>query len=83
MTLGDKSPYGNGPEIAGLIPARGTTIMPNHIKFCSCQGCRVGKRSARAKFATRRLLRGMRQNTKTNLRKGLEPINTVSAGYTS
>jgi hypothetical protein len=54
--------------------------MPNHIKFCSCIQCRAGKRSNRV--TTRRLLRGMRRGTKVRLRKGLEPISVVSAGYT-
>lgn len=40
-------------------------------------------RASRPKATTRRLLRSMRHDTKTNLRKGLDPINVVSAGYSS
>lgn len=56
--------------------------MSNVVKFCSCRGCRVGRRSPAGKDTVRRTLRTYRHNVKQALRQGKEPARIVSVGYT-
>lgn len=56
--------------------------MPNHLKFCSCQQCRRGKRSKNGSDTVRAVVRHTRRQVKQDLKQGKEPAKAVSAGYT-
>jgi len=56
--------------------------MSNHLKFCSCNGCRAGKRSKGAKKKIQNVVRSIRRNAKVDLKLGRDPVSKVSVPYT-
>lgn len=57
--------------------------MSNHMKFCSCRACRDGLHRGKGRnFMVRKTARKFRYKTKDALKKGKEPPNCISVGYT-
>ena len=56
--------------------------MSNHLKFCSCRGCRAGRRTKSGGSTVKAVIRASRRKTKQALKAGDEPVSKVSVPYT-
>lgn len=58
----------------------GATVKP--IKGCSCRKCRSGLHGRRGEWVARNVARRYRRMSKAALKRGVEPPQTISRGYT-
>jgi hypothetical protein len=71
-----------------VIPRPGHTVkggrngMANHMKVCSCRGCKCGLRTPSGSSEARRVVRAARHKAKQALRRGDTPEPVFSLGYT-
>jgi hypothetical protein len=56
--------------------------MANHIKFCSCRGCKAGRHTRGGKLTIQQAVRTNRHKTKAALKSGKDTVETFSVGYT-
>ena len=56
--------------------------MGNHMKGCSCRRCRIGMHTKYGGKLLQKLIRSVRRKAKEALRRGEEPVETTSRGYT-
>lgn len=56
--------------------------MPNHMKFCGCKRCKVGRHTARNKYMIQQVVRKLRRMAKLALRRGDHPDDKASVPYT-
>ncbi len=54
----------------------------NHLKFCGCRMCRVGRDSAYSQAKIKRVKRRFRKQTKQALARGAEPPKVATVTYT-
>ena len=68
----------------GPIEFYGTvkSIMPNHMKGCSCPMCRFGLRTRAGSRVVKQAVRTNRRKTKAALKQGKEPGKEFSVPYT-
>lgn len=56
--------------------------MANHLKFCSCRSCRLGRHTKAGGKVIRAIIRKQRHDTKLALKQGREPERIHGVPYT-
>ena len=68
--------------ITELLLTNGIKQMSNHLKFCSCKGCKAGRHTKSGKQMVKQVIRTARHKAKLSLKQGEEPSPVSSVGYT-